>query len=411
MIRLGLIAEMIRVALSAIWANKLRSFLTTLGNIVAVASIVAIVSLIQGINDEVSSVILSQVGADSFMVDRVGPVMNMDEMERMQRNPRITLDDAAAVRLYAPNVTAVMAEADRSGEVGYREHVLESVDIQGVTAELTRFSKFNAERGRLMTRTEIDRRRNVTVLGWDTADRLFGELDPLDRTIKIQGVHFRVIGVSKKQGAVLGQTMDEFAVIPLGAFQRLFGSRPALTLHVQPVDPSLTETAMGEATVALRIDRRLKATEKDNFGIFSSDTVLDLYNQATTGIFTVLIGIVALSLVVAGIVIMNIMLMAVSERTREIGLRKALGARRQDILLQMLVESVTLSVLGGIAGTALGSGAALALDRLAPIPAAVHPWSVALAISMTAVVGLFFGLYPASRAAALDPIDALGRGE
>ena len=174
MIRLGLIAEMIRVALSAIWANKLRSFLTTLGNIVAVASIVAIVSLIQGINDEVSSVILSQVGADSFMVDRVGPVMNMDEMERMQRNPRITLDDAAAVRLYAPNVTAVMAEADRSGEVGYREHVLESVDIQGVTAELTRFSKFNAERGRLMTRTEIDRRRNVTVLGWDTADRLFG---------------------------------------------------------------------------------------------------------------------------------------------------------------------------------------------------------------------------------------------
>ncbi len=411
MIRLGLIAEMIRVALNAIWANKLRSFLTTLGNIVAVASIVAMVSLIQGINDEVSSVILSQVGADSFMIDRMGPVMDMDEMERMQRNPRITLDDAAAVRRYAPSVTAVMAEAQRSGEVSYREHVLESVSIQGVTAEFTRFSTFNAERGRLMSRSEMDRRRNVAVIGWDTADRLFGELDPIDRTIKIQGLHFRVIGVSKKQGAVLGQSMDEFAIIPLGSFRRVFGSRPSLGLRVQPVDPNQTDTAMGEATVALRIDRRLKAAEKDNFGIFSSDTILDLYNQATTGIFTVLIGVVALSLVVAGIVIMNIMLMAVSERTREIGLRKAIGARRQDILWQMLAESVTLSVLGGIAGTVLGGGAALALDRFAPIPASVHVWSVALAISMTAVVGLFFGLYPASRAAALDPIDALGRAE
>ena len=411
MIRVGLIGEMIRVALSAIWANKLRSFLTTLGNIVAVASIVAMVSLIQGINDEVSSVILSQVGADSFMIDRMGPVMNMDEMERMRRNPRITLDDAAAVRRYAPSVTAVMAEAQRSGEVSYREHVLESVSIQGVTAEFTRFSTFNAERGRLMSRSEMDRRRNVAVIGWDTADRLFGELDPLDRTIKIQGLHFRVIGVSKKQGAVLGRSMDEFAIVPLGAFRRIFGSRPSLGLRVQPIDPSQTDTAMGEATVALRIDRQLKASEKDNFGIFSSDTILDLYNQATTGIFTVLIGVVALSLVVAGIVIMNIMLMAVSERTREIGLRKALGARRQDILWQMLAESVALSVLGGIAGTALGGGAAIALDRFAPIPASVHVWSVALAISMTAVVGLFFGLYPASRAAALDPIDALGRSE
>lgn len=411
MIRLGLIVEMIRVALSAIWANKLRSFLTTLGNIVAVASIVALVSLIQGINDEVSSVLLSQVGADSFMVDREGPTMNVDDWERMQRNPRITLDDAAAVRQYAPNVTAVMAEAEQTGQVSYREHVLESVEIRGVTSEFTQFSVFNAERGRLMNRTEVDRRRNVAVLGWDTADRLFAEVNPLDRTIKIQGVHFRVIGVSRKQGAVLGRTMDEFAVIPLGAFRRLFGSRPSLTLLVQPADPILTDTAMGEATVALRIDRRLKASEEDNFGIFSSDTILGIYNQATTGIFTVLIGVVALSLVVAGIVIMNIMLMAVSERTREIGLRKALGARRQDILWQMLAESVTLSVLGGIAGTALGAGAALALDRVAPIPASVHVWSIALAISMTAVVGLFFGLYPASRAAALDPIDALGRGE
>ena len=171
------------------------------------------------------------------------------------------------------------------------------------------------------------------------------------------------------------------------------------------------DVAVGEATVALRIERRLKAAEDDNFGIFTSDTILGIYNQATTGIFSVLVGVVALALIVAGVVIMNIMLMAVSERTREIGLRKALGARRIDILWQMLAEAVTLSVLGGVAGTALGAAAALALDRFAPVPASVHVWSVTLAICMTAVVGLFFGLYPAARAASLDPIDALGRGE
>ena len=222
---------------------------------------------------------------------------------------------------------------------------------------------------------------------------------------------FRVVGVSRPQGASFGQSQDEFAVVPLGAFQRLFGSRSSLGLRVQPEDPAEIDRAIGEATVALRIERRLKATEDDNFGIFTSDTALNLFNQATTGIFAVLVGVVGLALVVAGIVIMNIMLMAVSERTKEIGLRKALGARRQDILWQMLSESVALSVFGGAAGTALGAAAALALDRFAPVPAVVHPWSVGLAITMTAMVGLFFGLYPAARAAALDPIDALGRAD
>ena len=409
--KLILIHEMVRIALNAIWANKLRSFLTILGNIVAVTSIITLVSLIQGITEEVKDVILSEVGADAFLVDRRGMIMSEEDMERTRNNPRITLDDAEAIRRFASNVTAVMAEGRRSGEVRYRQHVLESVQIQGVTEEFIRFSTFNAELGRLMTPTEVRRRRNVAVLGWDTADRLFGALDPIDRQVKIRGVPFRVVGVSRPQGSSFGQSQDEFAVVPLGAFQRLFGSRSSLGLRVQPADPAEIERAIGEATVALRIERRLKATEDDNFGIFTSETALNLFNQATTGIFAVLVGVVGLALVVAGIVIMNIMLMAVSERTREIGLRKALGARRQDILWQMLSESVALSVLGGAAGTALGAAAALALDRFAPVPAVVHPWSVILAITMTAAVGLFFGLYPASRAAALDPIDALGRAD
>ena len=409
--KLILIHEMVRIALGAIWSNKLRSFLTILGNVVAVTSIITLVSLIQGITEEVKTVILSEVGADAFQVDRRGIMRSEEDLERTRNNPRITLDDAEAIRRFASNVSAVMAESSRSGEVRYRERVLESASIQGVTEDFIRFSTFNAELGRLMTPAEVRRRRNVAVLGWDTADRLFGALDPIGRQVKIRGVPFRVVGVSRPQGSSFGQSQDEFAVIPLGAFQRLFGSRSSLDLRVQPADPGEIDRAIGEATVALRIERRLKATEDDNFGIFTSETALNLFNQATTGIFAVLVGVVGLALVVAGIVIMNIMLMAVSERTREIGLRKALGARRQDILWQMLSESVALSVLGGVAGTALGAAAALALDRFAPVPAVVHLWSVILAITMTAAVGLFFGLYPASRAAALDPIDALGRAD
>ena len=404
-----LIGEMVRVALGAIWANKLRSFLTILGNVVAVGSIVTLVSLIQGITEEVTNVILTEVGADAFLVERVGLVLGEDDEELARSNPRITLDDFEALRQSDGRFSAVMAQGDRRGEIRYGEHVLESVQIRGVTEDFARFPEFEAETGRLPTRSEVRRRRNVALLGWSAADRLFEGADPLDRTITVQGVHFRVVGVSEKKGSMFGQSLDEFVVIPLGAYQRLFGSRARLSLMVRPSDPDEIERAMDEAIVALRIERRLRAREDNNFGMFTSDTALDLYNQATSGIFAVLVGVVSLALVVAGIVIMNIMLMAVSERTREIGLRKALGARRRDVMWQVLSESVALSVLGGIFGTGLGAAATTMIDRLAPVPASVHVWSIVLAISLTAVVGLFFGIYPAAKAASLDPIDALGR--
>jgi putative ABC transport system permease protein len=403
------VVEAAAIALDAIRANKLRSFLTVLGNIVAVMSIIAVVALIQGMNTTVSDAIVAGVGADSFTVERVGIVRDEQDLERARNNPLITLRDADAIRRYSPLVGAVMAQAQRRAEVRYRDQLLESVLVQGVTEEYVEFPSFGVSRGRLITPAEIARRRPSVVLGWETAERLFGPADPLDKTVKIEGVHFRVVGVSDRKGAIFGRSQDETAIIPFGAYQRVFGARQSLALVVRPKDPARIPAAMEEATVALRIERRLKPKEENNFGMFTSDTVLGIYQQATTGIFAVLVGVVALSLVVGGIVIMNIMLMVVTERTREIGLRKALGARRRDIAWQILTESVTLSTTGGVLGTALGFLVALAIGAATPLPAVVEPWSVATGIAITAIVGLTFGLYPAMRAARLDPIEVLRR--
>jgi putative ABC transport system permease protein len=225
----------------------------------------------------------------------------------------------------------------------------------------------------------------------------------------VAGRPFRVVGVSAKRGAFFGNSLDEFVVIPLGQYQKLFGSRQSLALMVKPRDATVVSQARDEARIAMRIERRLKARDEDNFGIVASDSVLDIFHQATAGIAVVLVGIVALSLLVGGIVIMNIMLMVVSERTREIGLRKALGAKRRDIMSQVLTESVTLSLTGGVVGILIGAGFARVLAAVTPLPATLEAWSIVLGVVITALVGLFFGWYPARRAAMLDPIEALRR--
>jgi putative ABC transport system permease protein len=405
----GQIYESIFIALQAIWANKLRSFMTVLGNVVAVTSIVTVVTLIQGMNSMVSTAIVSDVGADSFTIQRLPPIRSEDDEERTRNNPFLTLDEAAAIRGYGPRIGAVMAQAQRGATVTYRTNELENVQIQGVTSDYGQFTSFNAERGRLMSAVEVERSRPVAVVGWDVADELFGQTDPLEKTIRVAGVPFRIVGISEKKGSFFGNSQDAFVIIPLTAYQKLFGARQSLQIVVKPRAPEEIQGAKDDATVALRVVRRLDPGERDNFGMFTSDTFLDLYRQATAGIFAVLVGVVALSLVVGGIVIMNIMLMVVSERTREIGLRKALGARRADIMSQVLTESITLSLFGGIVGLTLGSMAALLISAVTPLPARLEPWSVVLGLGITAGVGLFFGLYPASRAASLDPIEALRR--
>lgn len=403
------IFESVRLALASIWANKLRSMLTLLGNIVAVSSIITVVALITGVNEAVTDAIVSDLGADSFTIQRMGITQNEDEFERMRNNPLVTLDDAAAVKRFAASVQSVMAQAQTQTRVAYRDEELETVQVQGVSDEYLDFATFDAERGRMITPTEITRKRPVTLIGWGIADRLFGAEDPLDKKIKIAGIAFTVVGVSKKKGAAFGQSLDEFVVIPLGSYLKLFGARQSLQLMVKPRDAAFALHARDEVRVALRIDRGLKPTEPDNFGLVASDSVLDIFQQAVAGIAVLLVGIVGLSLLVGGIVIMNIMLMVVSERTREIGLRKALGAKRRDIMSQVLTESVTLSLVGGIAGIALGALFSTIISSLTPVPSSVEMWSVALGVIITAAVGLFFGWVPARRAAMLDPIEALRR--
>jgi putative ABC transport system permease protein len=401
--------EAVAIALQAIWANKLRSFLTVIGNVVAVTSIIAVVSLVQGLNASVEAEIQSQFAADAFSVQR-RPLTQTDEEDlRAESNPRITVDDAVAIRTFGTSIGMVMAESSSSAEVKYRNETLESVQVRGVTREFNDLPSTQIERGRTITSTEFDDGRSVAILGYDAADRLFGTIEPLNKTITVAGMHFRVVGVSPKRGALLGQSQDEWVVVPLRAYQRIFGTRQSLQLTVRPTSSDKLPTAMDEARVALRVERRLRPSEPDNFGILTADTFMNLYNQATAGIFAILIGVVGLSLVVGGIVIMNIMLMVVSERTREIGLRKSLGARKRDIMWQILTESITLSTFGGICGTACGFLFAWIISQVSPLPAIIETWSVVLGISMTAVVGLGFGLYPAMRAASLDPIEALRR--
>ncbi|HJU41624.1 MAG TPA: ABC transporter permease [Vicinamibacterales bacterium] len=403
------IFESVVLALQSIWANKLRSVLTLLGNIVAVSSIITVVALLTGVNEAVSDAIVSDLGADSFTIQRMGMTQNEDEFERMRNNPLVTLEDAEAVKRFAVTVQSVMAQAQTQSPVTYRYEEIAPVQVQGVSEEYLDFATFDAERGRMITPTEISRKRYVALIGWGVADRLFGPESPLDKKIKVAGVPFTVVGVSKKKGAALGQSLDEFVVIPLGVYQKLYGARQSLQLMVKPRDAQYAQMARDEARVALRVDRGLKPTEPDNFGVVASDSVLGIFQQATAGIAVVLVGIVGLSLLVGGIVIMNIMLMVVSERTREIGLRKALGAKRRDIMSQVLTESITLSVVGGVIGIALGAMFSTIISSLTPVPSSVELWSVALGVIITAAVGLFFGWFPARRAAMLDPIEALRR--
>ena len=407
-------ADIIATALDQIRANKLRSFFTLLGIIVSVAFLVAVVAVIQGMNAYVKENIAGAViGTNAFQVRRTPIQVGFfdDEMwKRVSRRPRISYADAAAVRSAIPDAVAVSMNTGWPTpltDVIWRDRTVGDVTIFGVTPPYQEVQDYRFERGRPLADVDIDQRRAVAVIGHDVAEKLFELHNPIGQDIRLAGERFEVIGVIAAKGRVLGQSFDGFALVPITRYEMLYGRRLTTTIAVKMKEAADVAPAMVRAEEAMRIAHRLRPDQVNNFSVETADALVDFWKSLTAVLFSVIPAVVAIGVVVGGIVIMNIMLMSVTERTREIGIRKAVGARSTDIERQFLAEAVTLAILGGILGVLAGWGFAELVAAISPLPARITWWSVVLAVALGATVGVIFGVYPARRAARLDPITAL----
>jgi putative ABC transport system permease protein len=355
----------------------------------------------------------AMIGSNSFQIRRTP--LNIaryadDEWERMARRPRITPADAEVVRAAVPDAQAVSLQSGwptPQGDVVWRDRTVGDVLLFGVTADYQIVQDYRIAQGRPLTEVDILERRPVVVLGAELADKLFDAADPLDKEVRILGERFTVVGVNEGKGRVLGQSFDGFAMMPITRFEMLFGRRNTTTISVKVARAEEVAPTMALVEEALRSARALRPGEENDFSLETSDALVDFWKTLTQVLFAVIPAVVAIGIVVGGIVIMNIMLMAVTERTHEIGLRKAVGATSRDIQRQFLVESVVLSMFGGVQGVVLGWLLAVAIATASPLPARVTAWSVALALSLGAGVGVVFGVYPARRASRLDPVTAM----
>jgi len=398
--------ESARIALSALRANKLRSFLTLLGTIVGVTGVITLISLIQGANKYVSEKLVSQ-GANVFWVDKFGLILDNDKFIEALKRKDLELADAEAVAGSARLAAGVRAKKDRQADVRYGSERVRRVPIQGMWGDYVAVDRIDLQEGRHLTSSDIARRRSVCVLGFEVWEKLFKGQNALGREVRIGSNTFDVVGVAEKKGSFLGQSQDNYVIIPLGASDKMWGRRGSIEIGVLAKDAPSFELAQDEARAILRARRHVDPGKDDDFGITTAEMFMDLYRNLTGAIFIVFVGVAGISLVVGGIVIMNIMMVSVTERTREIGIRKALGAKKSDILMQFLVESATLSLTGGAIGVALGSGLALLVAAVSPMPAEVSVLAIFLGLFMSTSIGLIFGIYPAMRAARLDPIVAL----
>ena len=400
--------EALSSALHSLRGNKLRSFLTLLGIIVAVTSIIAVVTVIQGLNTKVSELVTGR-GADVFALDRIGTseAFSSQAMVEAMSRPELTAEDAEALSREGTSLAYVAAEVSTREDVWGGSRKVEDMSVSGVGPEYPYLSTFEIARGRHLSPLEIARARPVAVIGEEVSTELFPTADPLGESIRIRGRHFEVIGVAKPQGSTFGVTQDDFVVVPLEAWQKIFSRRESVVISIKAADPNDIQSSIDEARMIMRARHDLRPSEPDDFGFMTTQELLDLYQKITTGVYSALVGLVAISLVIGGIVVMNIMLVAVTERTREIGIRKAIGARASDIMRQFLTEAVILSALGGLMGVALGFGIAILLSQVTPLPYALKWWSIALGIGVSSLVGIVFGIYPAAKAARLDPIEAL----
>ncbi len=405
--------EGIRIALSAIWGQKLRSALTLLCVIIAILSIIAVVSVLDGMDQYVRDEVV-EAGTNTFELRRVDELKvftDFDAFVRSWKNPRITLADFKAMKreLKLAEYVDPLRTIGLDLEAADSGRSVRGVDVQGRGAEYPGVEELDLAAGEHLNQGDVDQRRSVVVLGEEIAQSLFPDADPIGRKVRILGRHWEVVGVFAHRSNVLGQNRNIFAVVPITALFAQFGVFGSVRVQVKARSLEELPSAVEEVRTLMRVRHGLKPSREDDFNVTTAEQFLSFWAKISSGIFASLIGIVGITLVVGGIIIMNVMLVSVTERTREIGVRKALGAKRRAILFQFLVESVTLTSTGGLVGIALGFGAAFLVAAFTPLPYAVKPWSIAIALLIVFAVGLFFGLYPASRAARLQPVEALRR--
>jgi putative ABC transport system permease protein len=406
-------AEAVRIALASLRAHKLRSFLTVLGILIGVSSVVAVVAIINGLDRYVGERVL-QLGSRSFSLQRIpAVVMSAEVWVQSQRRRWLTLQDMEAVRRACPDCLEVGAQSSIPLNVRWGRVVQEDVQLMGITENISRIGAVrDLAAGRHLVQDDVDRARPVAVIGMDLVDAFFGAMEPIGKTISVGGFPVKVVGVAERKGSVFGNSQDNFVWVPITLYFRMQGRR-SVVIQAEAASMEVFEAAQDEARVALRARRHLRFDQADDFALETGESVLQLWQAATAGIYASTLLVTGMSLIVGGIVVMNIMLVSVTERTSEIGVRKALGARRRDIERQFLVEAVVLSLAGGLLGVlgasvfAFGLGKVIGGIMSADFVAPIRGWAVLLALVVSTGVGLVAGLYPARRAAAMDPVTAL----
>jgi len=407
--------EAIRLALQSVLGAKLRSFFTLLGIIVSVGFLVTVVAVIQGMNAYVKENITGAViGTNAFQVRRLPIAMGLlsdDEVRELAKRPVLSQNDAAAVREAIPDAMAVSLQSGwptPSSDVVHRNRTVGDVLVFGVTPPYQTVQDYRFAAGEPLADPDVRERRLVAVLGFEIAEKLFGSPEQaIGRRIRVAGREMRVKAVTARKGRVLGQSFDGFVLVPISTFESIYGRRKTTTVSVKMASADELPGAMARAEEAMRLAHRLRPAEPNDFTVDKADALVSFWRDLTKVLFTVVPAVVCIGIVVGGIVIMNIMLMSVNERTREIGIRKSLGATRRDVRRQFLVEAVVLATLGGLAGVLAGWLLSVLVSNMTPLPARVTSWSVAVALALGAGTGILFGVSPATRAARLDPITAL----
>jgi len=399
--------ETLRLALDTLRSHKLRTFLTLLGVILAVTTLVSVMSVLNGLNLYVATKI-ANLGANAFIVDRFGIITNQAEWYKAQKRPALKPDDLQALQSDMKLASAVVGEQQTVADVRYKNQRMEDVNIVGASPFFAPLEAIDVSSGRLLTEADEIHRSPVCVIGADVAQKFFPGVNPLGKTIRPGQSEYEIVGVAKRLGTVLGQSRDNFILITLGTYRKEW-LKPddTIMIFIQARNPDWMPAAEDEARVILRARHHLRYQDADDFGIIEPSSLMNLWKSLTGNIFAIAVWVTSVFLVVGGIVIMNIMLASVTERTREIGVRKALGARRRHIIMQFLVESSLLSASGGAIGVVAALAIAALVRAISPVPISTPFFVVLIALVLSTAVGLFFGIYPAMRASRLNPIDAL----